>query len=94
MCPPNDSAEGFEAEDRDLPTPPVGVEDVTRLRLMLTVAAIIGGATPEEVAGYHEGEEFPASVYEALDRPGERDELSAHVDLLLSLVQSPSPSAV
>jgi hypothetical protein len=81
--------EGFEAGDVRVPAPPVEVSSETRERLILVTTAMLDGRTPEEIAGYLEGE-FPESVHDWLARTGERAEVSAHVDLLLGVLQSPA----
>lgn len=81
--------EGFEVEDRELPTPLIPVETETKETMALALCAIVHGATPEDLAGYLDGA-FPHEVIEALERAGERDEMWAHVDLLVRIQQSPS----
>lgn len=87
---------GFEAGDRELPAPPVGVTDETRATMAKVLVAIVGGpeggATPEELAGFLE-DGFPGWVVEALERPGEGEEFNAHIDVLLSVLQSPAAIA-
>ena len=85
--------EGFDAGDRDLPTPPVPVAEETKAAMALTLSAIVHGATPEEIVGYLD-DGFPDDVREALDRPGERDEMGAHIDLLLTVMQTPALATV
>lgn len=85
----DDRTQGFEAGERELPEPPVPVGDETKERMATALCAIVGGATPEEVADYLDGA-FPHEVVEALERAGEREEMYAHVDLLLRIQQSPS----
>jgi hypothetical protein len=86
--------DGFEVGEREIPTPAVRIEDVTRDRLMQVIAAIISGHTPEEIAGFLDGK-FPAAVERFIDRPHEAEEMSAHVDLMLGVIQSaPAPAAV
>lgn len=80
--------EGFEAGDKALPTPVVDVSDDVRARLVTTLYAIVDGRTPEEIAGYLESG-FPQEIDDALNRPGERDEMAAHVALMLSVIQAP-----
>lgn len=87
-----DDMTGFEAGEQTIPTPQVPIADSTRQRLMLTLYAQILGHTPEEIVAFIE-DGFPDSVTEGLDRDGERDELSAHVDLLLCVQQRPAPEA-
>ena len=81
--------DGFEVDAVDLPVPPVPVGAEVRDTLLRMLAAALGGKTPEEIAGYL-ADGFPESVGLALDRPGERDELDALVDLLLFVQQSPA----
>lgn len=79
---------GFEAGDRDIPEPAIDVTPETRERMIQTLYAQIIGATPEEVAEYLQ-DGFPLGVTVALDCIGVREEMSNHVDLLLSVMQSP-----
>jgi hypothetical protein len=81
--------DGFEVDDRPILAPPVPVDDVTKERLATALSAIIAGATPEDLVDYLE-QGFPASVTDALERPGERDEMYAHLDLLLGILQAPA----
>jgi hypothetical protein len=82
--------EGFDAGEKTIPAPLVQVADGTRERLIRLLAAVVCGSTPETVAGYLEEDEFPDVVSEMLGRPGEREELGAHVDLLLGVLQAPA----
>jgi hypothetical protein len=86
-----DQQDGFPAGDRELPTPPIEVSPDTRERLIQSLTEIVAGSTPEELAGYLD-DGFPDSTGEALERPGERDEMGAHVDLLLTVLQTPAPA--
>ena len=92
--PENETADqtmqGFDAGDRELPTPPFEVDPATRDRLIHVVASVAMCSTPEEIAGYLE-DGFPDEVTVFLKRPGERDALSAHVDLFLTVLQAPAP---
>lgn len=85
--------EGFDAGTRDLPAPPAGVAEETRVRLAEALTAIVAGATPEELAGYVE-DGFPEHVAQALSRPGEQEEMLAHVDVLLSISRPPVGAGV
>lgn len=84
---------GFEERDGVVPEPPVQIEDDTRDRLVRVILAIINGATPEELVGYL-ADGFPPEVDEALARPLEAEEISDHVDVVLSTLQTPALSAV
>lgn len=81
--------EGFDAGTRDLPAPPAELAEETRARLALVVAAIVHQRTPEDIAGYLE-DGFPEEITAGIERPGERDEMLAHVDVLLSIAQAPA----
>lgn len=81
---------GFDAGERELPEPLVPIADETKERLALALTAIVGGATPEELADYLDEGAFPDEIVGALDRAGEREEMFAHIDLLLRIQQSPS----
>lgn len=83
---------GFEERDGALPTPPVEIAEETRARLSQVVAAIVTGATPEEIVSYLE-DGFPAEVDQLLARPLEAEEMGAHVDLLLTTMQTPALAA-
>jgi hypothetical protein len=87
-----DEVHGFVAADRELLTPPVQVDEATRTRLGEVLAAIALGCTPEEVSGFLE-DGFPAEVSDLLERPLEADEMGAHVDVLLGVMQSPTLAA-
>lgn len=78
---------GFDGGDVVLPAPPIPVQDETRGRMIEVLAAVVTGATPQEITGYLD-DGFPGEVVEMLDRPLEREEMSAHVDLLLTVMQS------
>jgi hypothetical protein len=54
------------------------------------LAAVVCGSTPEMVAESLESGRFAEGVEAMLDRPGEREELGAHVDLLLGVLQAPA----
>lgn len=81
-----DDTRGFKVAD-DAPVIPVAdVAPETRQQLVRMLAAVVAGGTPEEVATYLRYG-WPEVVTETLDRVGETDELSAHVDLLVSVVR-------
>lgn len=84
-----DGLDGFEAPEQEIPTPPIDVADGTRERMVYVLTAMLQGATPEDVAVYL-ADGFPPAVAEALERPGEVDEMGAHVDLLLTVQQTPA----
>lgn len=84
---------GFEEREGALPTPPVQIAETTRDRLVRVVAAIVTGATPEEVADYLQADVFPPEVLALIDRPHEAEEMGAHVDLLLTTMQTPALAA-
>lgn len=86
---PVEDLSGFLVEAVDLPVPVVPIAEDCRGRMIETLAAMVHGETPEAIAGYlRDG--FPASIREALARPFEREEMSAFVDLLLVVQQSPA----
>jgi hypothetical protein len=80
--------DGFDAGQQVIPGPAVDVAPEVRARLVEVLAAMVCGKTPEEIAGYLE-DGFPGEVGELLERPGERDEMAAHLDVILSVLQSP-----
>jgi hypothetical protein len=84
--------DGFDAGEKVLPTPLVDVGEQTKGRLALVLMAVVHGCTPEEVAGFIDNG-FPAEVERTLERPFEREEMAAHVDLLLTVLQSPVEAA-
>lgn len=81
--------DGFVALDVAIPSPLVDVGEESRDRLMLAVAAIMLGRTPEDVVGYLE-DGFPAAVYVLLSRPHMAAEVRDHVSVLLCAMQSPA----
>lgn len=84
--------DGFDPGDCMLPGPQIPVHESTRDRLVRVAAAMVAGATPEEITGMLD-EGFPPEVDEALERPGELAEMRAHVDLLLHVMQTPAAAA-
>lgn len=71
----------------DVPVPVTQVGTDTRDRLVGVVAAIMLGQTPEEVAAcLRDG--FPPAVCELVEGDLERDELDAHVDVLLHALEA------
>lgn len=83
--------DGFEAGQIEIPVPVVPISDATRVRLITMLAAVQGFATPEEVAvlladGGGSGLEKAERI---LSQDGLREEMSAHVDLLLTVLQAP-----
>lgn len=81
--------QGFDQEGT-VPTPPAGgVSQAKRDRLVNVMAAVVGGATPEEITVWLSGE-FPAAIVASLDRPLERDEMHAYVDVCLSVISEPA----
>lgn len=80
-------SEGFDAGRQQLLVPPVHVEDATRDRLVKVIAAVVLGATPEEVAASLESGEWAGEVLDALHRRLDREEFEAHVDVMLAVVQ-------
>ncbi len=82
---------GIAADDIALAVPPVPVGDATQERLMLVLAAIVRGATPEQITGFL-ADGFPASVEGLLSEPFVAEEFAAFVDLLLVVQQSPVPA--
>jgi hypothetical protein len=85
--------EGFDAGDVRVPAPPVEVSDEVREKLVQLVTAIAAGRTPEENAELVAGGETPDVVVEWLERSGEREEIGAHVDLILGVLQAPAGAA-
>ncbi len=75
---------GFRVPRASLPV--AAVDDATRERLALVLAAIVDGCTPEEVARFVEAG-FPDDVWLALERPCERAEMDAFAGLLLSVAE-------
>jgi hypothetical protein len=75
-------ADGFDAGDVPLPEIPAAVSDRMREHLAMCLAAIMSGATPEELAGYLDGAPFPPEATGLLELPGGREELEAHLGLL------------
>lgn len=61
------------------------ISDAVREQVVRMLAGIVSGATPEEVACYLV-EGWPEVVVEMLDRVGEVDEMSAHVDLIAGVL--------
>ncbi len=82
---------GFAADDIALAVPPVPVGDAVQERLMLVLAAIVSGGTPEEIMGYL-ADGFPPTVQGLLSEPFAAEEFAAFVDLLLVVQQSPVPA--
>lgn len=78
--------DGQNAGATDGSVPRVEMDDRTRDRLIRIVAAMLCGETPERIAGYAARDEWPQLVVDMLDRPGELDELAAHVDLFASVL--------
>lgn len=78
--------DGFDAGDREPLSGEINVEPVTRDQLANVCAAISLGATPEEITGYLT-DGFPTEVAEMFDRPHEREEMDAHVGVLLAVLQ-------
>lgn len=78
-----DETRGFKvAADAPL-IAPCDVSEATRATMVKILAAIIAGATPEEIVVY-QADGWPEVVTEMLDRSEEIGELSAHVDLLVA----------
>ena len=92
MPEPYEEMRGFDEPDGVLPAATMAVSEETRGKLVLMVASIVSGATPEEITGYLKNG-WPAHVREMLDRPLEAEELGDHVDVLLSTLQAPALSA-
>lgn len=84
-----DDLHGFEAPERTLEVPPVPVSDQVRDAMVNVLAAVVCGATPEEVSEYLQTG-FPDRVTDLLAREHELDEMRAHVDLLLCVQQMPA----
>ena len=85
--------DGFEEPEGVVPSPPVGVGEETKEKLKLVLASMVSGATPEEITGFLKDEGWPQYVEEMLNRPHEAEEMSDHVDVLLSTLQAPTLSA-
>jgi hypothetical protein len=73
--------DGLDAGATEGSVPRVEMDDRTRDRLIRIVAAMLCGETPERIAGHVARDDWPQIVVDMLDRPGEADELAAHVDL-------------
>lgn len=65
----------------------VDIPDVAREQMVRILAAVVTGGSPEEIAGYL-SDGWPPVVVETLDRLGEQEELSAHVDLLVAALRA------
>lgn len=87
----DDGLHGFEVRDGLIPRPPIQVSDEIRDRWRHILMAMVDGdqATPEDIAAFL-ADGFPPAVTEALERPHERDEMDAMIDLLLFAQQSPA----
>jgi hypothetical protein len=82
-----DDTRGFKVAENAPAIPVADLPAETRQQLVRMLAAVVTGGTPEEIATYlRHG--WPEVVTETLDRVGETDELSAHVDLLVSVIQA------
>lgn len=90
MSDASNEPEGFEPEPVQ-PPDIVPVSDEVRDRMVHVLAAMLCSATPEATVGCLEDGRWPRRVTEMLARAGEREELSCHVDVLLSVLQSPAP---
>lgn len=87
--------DGFDGGDREVLSGQIAIQPATRERLVNAFAAMILGQTPEEITEALENGEFVPQVAEMLSRPHEAEELNAHVDLLLAILQSaPVPTPV
>ncbi len=74
----------FAVERRPLPAPFVAPDDELRERLIWQQAAVQTWKTPEDIAAALESGEWPEDVARLV--ANDRDELAAHVDILLALV--------
>jgi hypothetical protein len=90
MSDASNEPEGFEPEPVQ-PPDIVPVSDEVRDRMVHVLAAMLCGATPEATVSCLEDGHWPRAVAELLGRRGEREELSCHADVLLSVLQSPAP---
>jgi hypothetical protein len=78
--------DGLDAGATERSVPRVEMDDRTRDRLIRIVAAMLCGETPERIAGYAARDDWPQIVVDMLARPGEAEELAAHVDLFASVL--------
>lgn len=76
---------GFEPESVQ-PPDVVPVSDEVRDRMVHVLAALLCGVTPEAAVGYAGKGRWPRTVKDLLARPGEREELACHVDVLLAVL--------
>ena len=78
----NASPLGFKVPAGSPRVPPADISEAARHQMMRVLAAAMSNATPEEILSYL-ADGWPPVVTEHLDRLGEAEELSAHVDLLV-----------
>lgn len=85
--------DGFAVEG-PVARPLIEVDQDTRARLMRVVAAVSIGWTPEEITALMNGDaDDPNEVDRVLALPLVGEEMSAHVDVLLAVMQTPVPQA-
>lgn len=78
--------QGFLLDDERLPSLSDEIAEATLDTLVHVVAAIAAYKTPEDMVRYlRDG--FPAEVLAGLERPYEREEMRAHVTVLLSVLE-------
>ncbi len=75
----------FEADDRPLPAPLIPASAELRERLIWREGAVMRFLTPERIAACLESGEWPSDVVALV--ADERDELEAHVDGILAIVE-------
>lgn len=82
-----DETRGFKVAGDAPVIAPVELPDGARDEMVKILAAMISGATPEEIAGYQR-DGWPDVVTELLERDGETEELGAHIDLLVAALSA------
>ena len=87
----NASPLGFKVDAVAIPE--ADIPDAARQQMVRVLAASMNNATPEEIVGYL-ADGWPEVVAEHLDRLGETEELSAHVDLLVLALRGESSRTV
>ena len=78
------TVDGFLVERRELPTPLIAPDEELRDRLIWQLAAVMAWRTPEEIAAALESGKWTDDVARLV--ANDRDELAAHVDMLLAAV--------
>lgn len=85
------SPHGFEAGDWTPPVPRIEVSDVGRAGMVHLLAAAVCGHTPERALECLRSGEWPVDVVELLGRDLEPEEMGAHLDLLLCVLDGTLP---